>query len=323
MLRLRSPLAARYAQLLRGKLAENESQALAVAELSKLEEELASAAAEPESPPVQEAKPSLWGNVKAAFASSRASLASPPAPRGLYLHGGVGVGKTLLMDLFYDSLRVGSKQRTHFHPFVLDMHSRLAALKRAAQYVPADVADRLARDPLKDVADMIAERGRVLCFDELYVTEVGDAVLLEQLFNHLWSAGCVTVITSNRAPDELYPAALQRERFTPFIQSIKQRHKVIHVGGPDYRTQSGQGADDNWRSYWGPAESDEAAAAMEAMLPAEQARAEVIEVAMGRTMAVPSASSDGVGASPLASCATRPWAWPTTTRCLSGTTHCC
>ncbi len=148
----------------------------------------------------------------------------PPAPvRGVYLHGGVGRGKTWLMDVFFQSLPFGQKQRTHFHRFMRDVHAELKTLKQQD-------------DPLKVVAAGIARRARVICFDELFVSDIADAMILGGLFRHLFDEGVSLVFTSNVPPALLYREGLQRQRFLPAIALIEKHTEVISVdGGVDYR----------------------------------------------------------------------------------------
>jgi cell division protein ZapE len=151
--------------------------------------------------------------------------------RGLYLWGGVGRGKTWLMDLFYASLPFPERRRRHFHRFMHDVHAQLRAL-------PGEGA------PLEQVAAGIARDTRVLCFDELYVTDIADAMILAGLFTGLFRRGVTLVATSNVPPQELYRDGLQRERFLPAIALLQRHLEVLQVAGPtDYRlrqlTQAG------------------------------------------------------------------------------------
>ena len=143
--------------------------------------------------------------------------------RGLYLWGGVGRGKTWLMDLFFHSLPFKQKQRSHFHRFMQMVHTELRRHSDRA-------------DPLEIVAEHIAAKTRVLCFDEFYVSDIADAMLLANLLRGLFDRGVTLVATSNCAPDELYKDGLQRARFLPAIKSLKENTLVINVdGGIDYR----------------------------------------------------------------------------------------
>ena len=143
--------------------------------------------------------------------------------RGLYLWGGVGRGKSFLMDAFFDSVPIERKSRVHFHRFMQDIHHRLRDLQGE-------------ENPLLHVANDIAEEFRVLCLDEFHVTDIGDAMLMRNLLQGLCDHGLVLVTTSNQTPDELYRNGLQRAQFLPAIALIKQNLEVVQVdGGADYR----------------------------------------------------------------------------------------
>lgn len=149
-----------------------------------------------------------------------------PPPRGLYLWGGVGRGKTYLMDLFFHSLPGERKLRLHFNRFMLHVHERLRALQGQS-------------DPLRSVAREFAERADVLCFDEFFVSDIGDAMILGTLLEHLFAAGVTLVATSNVVPARLYENGLQRERFVPAIALLERHTQVLGVdGGVDYRLRS-------------------------------------------------------------------------------------
>ena len=153
------------------------------------------------------------------------------APRGLYLWGGVGRGKTWLMDLFFDALPIAQRRRRHFHRFMHDVHAQLARLKQQ-------------RSPLDEVAATLARDTRVLCLDELYVTDIADAMILAGLFHGLLRRGVTLVTTSNTPPGELYRDGLQRERFVPAIRLLERHLEVLRLGGAiDHRlrrlTQAG------------------------------------------------------------------------------------
>lgn len=134
---------------------------------------------------------------------------------GLYLHGGVGTGKTMLMDLFvYSSPKEFKIKRIHFHDFMLDIHAQLHRHNQE-------------RDPLIYVAMNIVKECNVLALDELFVTDVADAMILHRLFECLWDNGIVLLATSNRPPDDLYAGGLQRNLFLPFIHRLKNTCLVI------------------------------------------------------------------------------------------------
>lgn len=144
--------------------------------------------------------------------------------QGLYMHGGVGVGKTMLMDLLAHSAPSSFQlKRTHFHDFMLDVHSKL---KKYHSH----------QDPLVQVADSVARESKVLCLDEFFVNDVADAAILNRLFSRLWENGLVLVSTSNRAPDALYEGGLQRNLFLPFIEKLKKACKIHDMASmTDYR----------------------------------------------------------------------------------------
>lgn len=154
-------------------------------------------------------------------------------PKGLYMYGGVGRGKSMLMDLFYECLPDAiSKQRVHFHAFMIDVHDYLHS-RREDDGITEGVDATL---PL--LAARIAEKSRVLCFDEFHVTDVADAMILGRLFRALFERGVVVVATSNWEPDRLYENGLQRDRFFPFINLIKEKMDVLYLDSThDYRTQ--------------------------------------------------------------------------------------
>lgn len=151
------------------------------------------------------------------------SLLSPEVPGGLYIWGGVGRGKTFLMDGFYHCLPYRRKRRIHFHHFITEVHQQMQRL-----------ADR--PDPLLALADDIAHATRVLCLDEFHVEDIADAMILGRLLDALFKRGVVLLTTSNFPPDGLYPNGLQRQNFLPAIALLKQRLKVLHFDGrKDYR----------------------------------------------------------------------------------------
>lgn len=151
------------------------------------------------------------------------SAPEPLLEPGLYLWGGVGRGKTLLCDMFFDGLPIAAKKRIHFHRFMRGVHDQLASIKNV-------------ESPLEIVADQLAGEYRVLVLDEMHVNDITDAMLMGGLLQALFSRGVSLVTTSNAEPDNLYKDGLQRSRFIPAIESIKQHTEVVYLGGDiDYR----------------------------------------------------------------------------------------
>jgi cell division protein ZapE len=149
-------------------------------------------------------------------------------PQGLYLFGGVGRGKSMLMDAFAETAPVARKRRVHFHAFMSDVHERLHAWRQARGKQDAD--------PVPGIARELASEAWLLCFDEFHVVNIADAMILSRLFEGLFDHGVVVVATSNFPPDKLYEGGLQRERFTPFIEVLKRRLDILQLdGGVDYR----------------------------------------------------------------------------------------
>jgi cell division protein ZapE len=157
----------------------------------------------------------------------RLGRAKPLPPRGVYLWGGVGRGKSMLMDLFYSVLTINRKRRVHFHEFMAEVHVRMRAARAEGK-----------GDPIPLVVAGIAEGARCLAFDEMVVNNSADAMIMSRLFTGLIDSGVTLVTTSNRAPSELYKDGLNREHFLPFIALIEARLDVLGLNGPtDYRME--------------------------------------------------------------------------------------
>jgi cell division protein ZapE len=212
-----SPLQCYQKDLADGLIKPDPEQALAVAELQRLYEQLLAQSQKPVGLPAL-----LAGLAKKVVGRS----AEQHAIKGLYLYGGVGRGKTYLMDTFYECLPFARKQRTHFHRFMQQVHAELAGLRQQ-------------KNPLEAVAASIAAKARVLCFDEFFVSDIGDAMILGGLLEHLMTEGVVLVATSNIHPDGLYANGLQRDRFLPAISLLHQHTVIFELdGGVDYRLRA-------------------------------------------------------------------------------------
>ena len=149
----------------------------------------------------------------------------PDPARGLYLWGGVGRGKSMLMDLFFENVGINRKRRAHFHEFMLDIHARLKAER---------VKEK--GDPIPPIVAALADEARLLCFDEMVVNNMADAAIMSRLFSGLIAAGVTVLTTSNRHPDDLYKDGLNRQLFLPFIALVKESLDIITLDGPtDYR----------------------------------------------------------------------------------------
>lgn len=161
----------------------------------------------------------------------RSKVTPSMGPKGLYFWGGVGRGKTYLMDVFYDSLPFQEKMRIHFHRFMQQIHRQLRELQGK-------------KNPLEIIGRDIAGQARILCFDEFFVSDITDAMILGGLMEQLFKRGVVLVATSNIEPDDLYKEGLQRDRFLPAIALINEHTRVLNVdGGTDYRLRTLQRAE--------------------------------------------------------------------------------
>jgi cell division protein ZapE len=154
-------------------------------------------------------------------------------PRGLYIYGDVGRGKTMLMDLFFNDSPVVHKRRAHFHEFMADVHERIHGFRQ--KIARHEIADT---DPVKLTAASIFEEAWLLCFDEFHVTDIADAMILGRLFGRLFELGTVVVATSNVDPDDLYKGGLNRALFLPFIGQLKERMDVLRLDArTDFRME--------------------------------------------------------------------------------------
>jgi cell division protein ZapE len=200
---------------------------------------------------------------------------------GVYLWGGVGRGKSMLMDLAFDNIRIEPRRRTHFHAFMLEVHQRLREARKSEE-----------GDPVIRVAEDIAGEVKFLAFDEMMVTNSADAMIMSRLFTALIDQGVGLVTTSNRPPRDLYKDGLNRELFLPFIELIENRMEVVPLNGPtDYRLDRMQGLD-TWLVPNGPEATARLAQAFFQMTdyPVEdraKVPSEELDVGGGRTLHVP------------------------------------
>lgn len=212
-----------------------------------------------------------------------------PVPQGIYMWGGVGRGKTMLMDLFYDHSNVAERKHVHFHAFMQEVHRRLHTFREAQKSgkVPE------SSDSIKALAKVIVGQAWLLCFDEFHVTDIGDAMILGRLFEALFEMGVVIVTTSNRHPNDLYKDGLQRERFLPFIDMLNDKMQVIHLDSDtDYRLERLREMD----AYLSPANAqatDKLDSAFKALTIGTEPRKCALDV-NGRTIEIEKAS-EGVG----------------------------
>jgi cell division protein ZapE len=233
----------------------------------------------------------------------------PVSERGVYLWGPVGRGKSMLMDLFFETVPVDRKRRTHFHVFMGEIHRLIgewragdAAARKArfGQHPPSSFRSALGRswdgdDPIVPVADVVAEGARLLCFDEFQVTDIADAMILGRLFEALFARGVTLVATSNRAPDALYTDGINRQLFLPFIDLLKSRLEVVSVaGGHDYRLDRLRAAG-TWFSPIDPDNRRSFEALWRDMLGPEEETGATIEV-LGRKITLPHAAGGQVRA---------------------------
>jgi cell division protein ZapE len=206
-------------------------------------------------------------------------LIARTSPRGLYLYGEVGRGKTMIMDLFFAGAPVEKKRRVHFHEFMAEVHDHIAAARAAMK-------DGSAGDALAAVAREIAEEAWLLCFDEFHVSDIADAMILARLFERLFEHGVVVVATSNLAPDRLYENGLNRALFLPFIGMLEERLDVMRLDArTDYRLEKLDGV-----ALWHVPADSHARAAIDAAWLRIAGRGGPAEIKLkGRSIQVPRA----------------------------------
>ncbi len=209
---------------------------------------------------------------------------------GLYIYGGVGRGKSMLMDVFFEGAPVTPKRRVHFHAFMQEVHVGIHVARESN-----------VRDPIKPVADEIAEGATLLCFDEFHVTDITDAMILGRLFEALFDRGVVVVATSNRPPDDLYKDGLNRQLFLPFIALLKERLDVHELAGPtDYRL-GGESEERRYFTPLGPRARAGMDAAWSRAIDGDEAAPLTVSV-RGRRIVIPQAAEDAGRASFAALC---------------------
>jgi cell division protein ZapE len=267
------PLPVYQEMITNGSLAADPAQAMAVDRLQDLWERLRDYDPEP--------SPAAGGGLLSRLMRRR--HAEEYVPTGLYLVGEVGRGKSMLMDLFFDTADVPRKQRIHFHRFIQNVHHRIHAWKRTHPEVS---------DPIPPLADQIAAESALLCFDEFQINDIADAMILGRLFQALFDRGVVVVTTSNIAPDDLFKGQPGRDAFLPFIGLIKQRLELLVMdAGRDYRRERMRGL----RTWLVPADEmsrRELDKAFRRLTGGSAVRPVTLTV-MGRDLLVPQAS-DGV-----------------------------
>ncbi len=248
--------------------------------------------------PAQDEAVDRLQSIHDAFKKHRSGLglfgARREAPRGLYLWGDVGRGKTLLMDLFFNNTDIAPRRRVHFHEFMAEVHERIAAWRAADDRTKRRHRARNRQapdDPIAPVAHDIARQARLLCFDEFQVTDIADAMILGRLFTALLAEGVTPVATSNRPPDHLYKDGLNRPLFLPFIDLLKDRLDIFELkAATDYRLAKLEAAP----VYYQPL-GPEADAAMDAawrtMICGAREHRETLTV-KGRTLRAPRAGRD-------------------------------
>ena len=252
-----------------GSIRPDPAQAAALAPLARLEADLAADAPK--------------GRLKKLFHK-------PEGQRGVYLVGPVGRGKSMLMDLFYETSQTTARRRTHFHVFMGEIHRLIDAWRKGdAAARKAKFGQHKGDDPIPPVADHVAGQARLLCFDEFQVTDIADAMILGRLFSALFERGVTLVATSNRRPDELYTNGINRQLFQPFIDLLKGKVEVTTIAGPhDYRLDRLRAAG-TWFAPIDPDNERQVEALWEEMLGPEEESGETLEV-LGRKVHFPHAA---------------------------------
>ena len=271
------PLAAYRAKLSAGELVTDPAQAAAAERLQALWNRLRGYHLDPQRQP---------GFLQRILRRKQPDDIPDSYPHGLYLVGEVGRGKSMLMDLFFETADVAHKRRVHFHAFMQDAHRRIYQWRRT----PERLDDPGSDDPIPPLADAIAAGAALLCFDEFQVNDIADAMIIGRLFRALFSRGVVVVATSNTTPDNLFAGQPGRDAFLPFIDLLKQQLDVLVLeGGRDWRRQRLRG-----KPTWLVPADDRADRALdeafEGLTDGARGRPDRLTV-MGRTLPVPVAAA--------------------------------
>lgn len=209
---------------------------------------------------------------------------SQEAPRGLYISGDVGRGKSMVMDLFFETCHIEKKRRVHFHAFMMEVHRELQAWRQNSK--------RSEKDPIPPLAKKIADQAYLLCFDEFQVNDIADAMILGRLFTELFNQGVVMVATSNRHPNDLYKDGLQREYFLPFIALLKQKVDIAELISPhDYRLKHLKALSTTYYPYLGKKADKFLTQSFEELTNGATPQAVTLQV-LGRRIYVPNAHGD-------------------------------
>ena len=211
------------------------------------------------------------------------------APQGIYMYGGVGRGKSMLMDMLFETTTFTPKRRVHFNAFMLEIHDTVHRWRNMTE-AERKAADMAGDDPIPPLAHKVAKEAMLLCFDEFQVTDVADAMILGRLFRGLFDAGVVIVLTSNRPPDDLYKSGLNRDLFLPSIDMLKHELDVLHLTAKtDYRLERIKGMP-VYHAPLGPKTDAELDETFEALTDQAQGHPIKLDVMQGRALTVPQAA---------------------------------